>query len=61
MFYNCLVIFWINQFGCIFLTADILNLLQKIGRDQIFKNTFQGIYSDQKICKDCPHRWVRVK
>lgn len=36
--------------------ADIMNLLQKIGRDQIFKNTFQGIYSDQKICKDCPHR-----
>lgn len=29
---------------------------QKMGREQIFKNTFQGIYSDQKICKDCPHR-----
>ncbi|KAJ6662583.1 hypothetical protein lerEdw1_011720 [Lerista edwardsae] len=33
--------------------------LKKIGRDQIFKNTFQGIYSDQKICKDCPHRYER--
>lgn len=29
---------------------------QKMGREQIFKNTFQGIFSDQKICKDCPHR-----
>ncbi|KAM8930374.1 ubiquitin carboxyl-terminal hydrolase 24 isoform 2-T2 [Pelodytes ibericus] len=33
--------------------------LKKIGREQIFKNTFQGIYSDQKICKDCPHRYER--
>uniref|UniRef100_A0A8B9P8A3 ubiquitinyl hydrolase 1 n=1 Tax=Apteryx owenii TaxID=8824 RepID=A0A8B9P8A3_APTOW len=33
--------------------------LKKIGRDQIFKNTFQGIFSDQKICKDCPHRYER--
>lgn len=33
-----------------------LFLEQKMGREQIFKNTFQGIYSDQKICKDCPHR-----
>lgn len=31
---------------------------QKMGREQIFKNTFQGIFSDQKICKDCPHRSV---
>lgn len=35
--------------------------LQKIGREQIFKNTFQGIFSDQKICKDCPHRWALKK
>lgn len=36
----------------------IVNLFieQKMGREQIFKNTFQGIFSDQKICKDCPHR-----
>uniref|UniRef100_G3TRF4 Ubiquitin specific peptidase 24 n=1 Tax=Loxodonta africana TaxID=9785 RepID=G3TRF4_LOXAF len=33
--------------------------LKKMGRDQIFKSTFQGIYSDQKICKDCPHRYER--
>lgn len=35
-----------------------LFLEQKMGREQIFKNTFQGIYSDQKICKDCPHRYI---
>lgn len=35
-----------------------LPLGQKMGREQIFKNTFQGIFSDQKICKDCPHRSV---
>ncbi|GCB86833.1 hypothetical protein scyTo_0027485, partial [Scyliorhinus torazame] len=29
--------------------------LKKLGREQFFKNTFQGIFSDQKICKDCPH------
>uniref|UniRef100_A0A3Q2VTY4 Ubiquitin carboxyl-terminal hydrolase 24 n=1 Tax=Haplochromis burtoni TaxID=8153 RepID=A0A3Q2VTY4_HAPBU len=33
--------------------------LKKMGREQIFKNTFQGIFSDQKICKDCPHRYER--
>ncbi|RXM30563.1 Ubiquitin carboxyl-terminal hydrolase 24 [Acipenser ruthenus] len=33
--------------------------LKKINREQIFKNTFQGIFSDQKICKDCPHRYER--
>uniref|UniRef100_A0A671LMJ9 Ubiquitin carboxyl-terminal hydrolase 24 n=1 Tax=Sinocyclocheilus anshuiensis TaxID=1608454 RepID=A0A671LMJ9_9TELE len=33
--------------------------LKKISREQIFKNTFQGIFSDQKICKDCPHRYER--
>ncbi|KAM8875129.1 LOW QUALITY PROTEIN: ubiquitin carboxyl-terminal hydrolase 24 [Spinachia spinachia] len=35
------------------------HLKQKMGREQIFKNTFQGIFSDQKICKDCPHRYER--
>ncbi|XP_078526269.1 ubiquitin carboxyl-terminal hydrolase 24 isoform X1 [Lissotriton helveticus] len=33
--------------------------LKKMGREQIFKNTFQGVFSDQKICKDCPHRYER--
>eukprot|EP00105_Crassostrea_gigas_P001822 XP_011414140.1 PREDICTED: ubiquitin carboxyl-terminal hydrolase 24 [Crassostrea gigas] len=26
---------------------------------EIFKRKFQGIFSDQKICKDCPHRYER--
>ena len=30
--------------------------LKKIGKDSIFKKRFQGVYSDQKICKGCPHR-----
>ena len=32
---------------------------QKTGKDEIFKKKFQGIFSDQKICKDCPHRYER--
>ena len=31
---------------------------QKLGRDEVFKRKFQGVFSDQKICKDCPHRSV---
>jgi ubiquitin carboxyl-terminal hydrolase 9/24 len=30
--------------------------LKSQGKDQVFKKKFQGVYSDQKICKDCPHR-----
>ncbi|XP_063403289.1 ubiquitin carboxyl-terminal hydrolase 24-like [Mytilus trossulus] len=30
-----------------------------IGKYEIFKKNFQGIFSDQKICKDCPHRYER--
>ncbi|XP_062568779.1 ubiquitin carboxyl-terminal hydrolase 24-like [Saccostrea cucullata] len=33
--------------------------LKKIGKPEIFKRKFQGIFSDQKICKDCPHRYER--
>lgn len=32
--------------------------LQRNGKLEIFKRKFQGIFSDQKICKDCPHRFV---
>ena len=32
---------------------------QKLGKDAIFKKKFQGVFSDQKICKDCPHRYER--
>jgi ubiquitin carboxyl-terminal hydrolase 9/24 len=33
--------------------------LQKIGRESVFKRKFQGVFSDQKICQDCPHRYER--
>uniref|UniRef100_A0A2C9KAF6 Ubiquitinyl hydrolase 1 n=1 Tax=Biomphalaria glabrata TaxID=6526 RepID=A0A2C9KAF6_BIOGL len=33
--------------------------MKAIGREEIFKKKFQGIFSDQKICKDCPHRYER--
>ncbi|KAH9492249.1 Ubiquitin carboxyl-terminal hydrolase 24 [Bulinus truncatus] len=33
--------------------------MKSIGREEIFKKKFQGIFSDQKICKDCPHRYER--
>ncbi|XP_050400806.1 ubiquitin carboxyl-terminal hydrolase 24 isoform X1 [Patella vulgata] len=33
--------------------------MKRIGKDEIFKQKFQGIFSDQKICKDCPHRYER--
>ncbi|CAH1774066.1 unnamed protein product [Owenia fusiformis] len=41
------------------LTDQLDEHLKKIGRDQIFKKKFGGIYSDQKICQDCPHRYER--
>ncbi|XP_078316796.1 ubiquitin carboxyl-terminal hydrolase 24-like [Crassostrea virginica] len=31
--------------------------LKKNGKTELFKRKFQGIFSDQKICKDCPHRF----
>ena len=34
-------------------------ILQKLGKEEIFKRKFQGVFSDQKICKDCPHRYER--
>ncbi|XP_013409431.2 ubiquitin carboxyl-terminal hydrolase 24-like [Lingula anatina] len=45
-----------------FFTALIDQLdehLKKIGRETVFKRRFQGIFSDQKICRDCPHRYER--
>ncbi len=34
---------------------------QKLGKDPVFKKLFQGIYSDQKICQGCPHRYSTHK
>ncbi|CAL1529935.1 unnamed protein product [Lymnaea stagnalis] len=33
--------------------------MKESGKEEIFKKKFQGIFSDQKICKDCPHRYER--
>ncbi|KAL3868453.1 hypothetical protein ACJMK2_041259 [Sinanodonta woodiana] len=29
------------------------------GKEELFKKMFQGVFSDQKICKECPHRYER--
>uniref|UniRef100_A0A8C4R0F6 ubiquitinyl hydrolase 1 n=1 Tax=Eptatretus burgeri TaxID=7764 RepID=A0A8C4R0F6_EPTBU len=33
--------------------------LKKLGREQVFKKTYQGIFSDQKVCRNCPHKFER--
>ena len=34
--------------------------LQKTGQEQLFKKTFCGMFADQKICKECNHRWAVI-
>lgn len=41
------------------ITDQIDEHMKKIGKEEIFKSKFQGKFSDQKICKDCPHRYER--
>uniref|UniRef100_T1IKX5 ubiquitinyl hydrolase 1 n=1 Tax=Strigamia maritima TaxID=126957 RepID=T1IKX5_STRMM len=33
--------------------------LKQNKRPQIFKNSFEGLFSNQMICQDCPHRYER--
>ncbi|KAM3727860.1 putative ubiquitin carboxyl-terminal hydrolase FAF-X [Dirofilaria immitis] len=33
--------------------------LKKLGEPPICENLFGGMFADQKICKDCPHRYQR--
>ena len=33
--------------------------LHKIERDKLFQNSLGGVFSDQMICKECPHRYER--
>ena len=47
------------MYSCIVRNHIICICFQKTGKDEIFKKKFQGIFSDQKICKDCPHRYER--
>ncbi|XP_022656846.1 ubiquitin carboxyl-terminal hydrolase 24-like isoform X2 [Varroa destructor] len=34
-------------------------LEKKLSTDALFKPFYEGIFSDQKICQGCPHRYVR--
>ncbi|XP_076309376.1 ubiquitin carboxyl-terminal hydrolase 24-like isoform X2 [Tachypleus tridentatus] len=33
--------------------------LKQIGKDPVFKFCYEGLFSDQKICQGCPHRYER--
>ena len=41
------------------LTDQIDEYLKKHSKKPIFKNIFEGTFSNQLICKDCPHRYER--
>ncbi|XP_033116308.1 ubiquitin carboxyl-terminal hydrolase 24-like [Anneissia japonica] len=41
------------------LTDQIDEFLKANGKKQVFKSKFQGVFTDQKICQDCPHRYER--
>lgn len=30
--------------------------LKKCGGEAMCERTFRGVFADEKICKDCPHR-----
>lgn len=32
--------------------------LKALGRSPIMSNVLGGTFADQKICRDCPHRYV---
>jgi ubiquitin carboxyl-terminal hydrolase 9/24 len=38
------------------MTDQIDEYLKKINCEPVFKHVFEGIFSNQFICKDCPHR-----
>jgi ubiquitin carboxyl-terminal hydrolase 9/24 len=38
------------------MTDQIDEHLKKMNKDSIFKNVFEGTFSNQFICKDCPHK-----
>lgn len=41
------------------LTDNVDEALKALGYEQIMHRTLVGIYSDQKICKECPHRYCK--
>lgn len=44
----------VEFFTC--LVESIDEALKALGHEQIMSKILGGSYSDQKICKDCPHR-----
>ncbi len=41
------------------LTDSVDEALKALGAEQIMHRTLVGIYSDQKICRGCPHRYCK--
>lgn len=41
------------------LTDQLDEILKQKGQEQLFKKTFCGMFADQKICKECNHRYER--
>ena len=41
------------------LTDSVDEALKALGHEQIMNRTLVGVYSDQKICKGCPHRYCK--
>ncbi|KAG7304516.1 hypothetical protein JYU34_011466 [Plutella xylostella] len=41
------------------LVESLDEALKSLGQEQLMANTMGGTYSDQKICKGCPHRYCK--
>ncbi|CAH1242990.1 USP24 [Branchiostoma lanceolatum] len=39
------------------LTDQVDTVLKKLSKQELFKSKFQGVFSDQQICIECPHRY----
>ena len=42
------------------LTDQLDETLKRYKREPVFQNRLQGVFSDQKNCEDCPHKYVFV-
>lgn len=40
------------------LTEQVDDFLKTQCRERVFAQRFEGVYSIQRICQDCPHRYV---
>ena len=40
------------------LTDQLDETMKSLGREPVFQHRLQGVFSDQKNCEDCPHRYV---